>query len=91
MMAKALKTQSKLSIKVMLTSRLGNDLTVYLLTFRSLTFSRHPISSDIDTEQNVHISSSLIASRFPSLFPELLFSIFLILVCHVFYRPSQAI
>ena len=91
MMAKALRIQSKLSIKVMLTSRCGNRTTVYLLSPRSRTFSRYPILSDIDTEQNVHISSSLIASRFPSLFPELLFYIFLILVSHVFYRPSQVL
>ena len=74
MMAKALKTQSKLSIKVMLTSRCGNRTTVYLLSPRSRTFSRRPVLGDIDTEQCLHISSSLIASGKTHLLnPELLF------------------
>ena len=67
MMAKALKTQSKLSIKVMLTSRCGNHTTVYLLSPRSRTFSRHPVLGDIDTEQCLHISYPLIIPhRLPS-------------------------
>ena len=67
MMAKTLKTQSKLSIKVMLTSRCGNRTTVYLLSPRSRTFSRRPVLGDIDTEQCLHISYPLIIPhRLPS-------------------------
>ena len=67
MIAKAVKTQTKLSIKVMLTSRYGNRTTVYLLSPRSRTFSRHPVLGDIDTEQCLHISYPLITPhRLPS-------------------------